>query len=807
MTEVARQFRKDPTPSEAILWQALRGRKLEGRKFRRQQPIGAFVVDFFCGTERLIVEVDGGIHESQKEADRQRQELLESLGLRLVRISSELVETSLDQVLLLIRQAFFPHPLTPSPTLGEGGQEESLTPLSLSGRGAGGEGVPRFSKVARSYLLHIGNLDWKQINPDIFGSMIQAIAQEEERGALGMHYTSVPNILKVLNPLFLDDLRAQLESAGDNARKLLNLRQRLSKIRVFDPACGSGNFLVIAYKEMRAIEATINQRRGEADRRSKIPLTNFRGIEIRHFAVEVARLALIIAEYQCDVLYRGPKLALAEFLPLKSENWITCGNALRLDWLSLCPPTGTGVKLVAEDLFSTPLEQTEIDFANEGGETYLCGNPPYQGSVNQTSEQKEDMRQVFASIFKNYKDLDYVAAFMLQAARFNRITSSSNAFVTTNSITQGEQVALLWPLIYGQDNHIHFAHTSFQWSNLASNKAAVTCVIVGLTTAQTQKKILFSGDVVYEVVSISPYLAPGTEIIVEKRSSSIHSLTRMDYGNKPTDGGNLILSKTEYQDFITHYPELKSLIREYIGSRDFIHSIRRYCFWIEAETLELALNNPEIKDRLERVRALRSESRGKQANQHAKAPHRFVFCPHTDNLGIVIPRHVSENRAFLTVGLVKGDSHVIADSASAIYDANLVDFAVLSSHLHLVWIATVCGKLKTDFRYSNTLGWNTFPVPTLTDRNKADLTRCAEDILLAREQYFPAAIADMYDPDRMDSEFPLVREAHDRNDEVLERIYIGRRFKNDTERLEKLFELYTKMTNQKAPAKKSTKRK
>jgi len=285
------------------------------------------------------------------------------------------------------------------------------TPLSHPGRGAGGEGpmVPRFSRIARSYLLHVGNLDWTKINPDIFGSMIQAVADDEERGALGMHYTSVPNILKVLNPLFLDDLCTQLRAAGDNPRKLLNLRKRMARIRVFDPACGSGNFLVIAYKEMRAIEAEINRRRGEPDRKSEIPLTNFRGIEIRHFSCEVARLALIIAEYQCDVLYRGQRLALAEFLPLKDDNWITCGNALRLDWLSICPPTGTGVTVQSDDLdlFSQPIKEAEIDFENEGGETYICGNPPYQGSVNQTSSQKEDMKLIFADVFAKYKDLDY----------------------------------------------------------------------------------------------------------------------------------------------------------------------------------------------------------------------------------------------------------------------------------------------------------------------------------------------------------------------------------------------------------------
>jgi hypothetical protein len=310
--------------------------------------------------------------------------------------------------------------------------------------------VPRFSKIARSYLLHVGNLDWRKINPDIFGSMIQAVADEEERGALGMHYTSVPNILKVLNPLFLDDLRAQLEAAGDNARKLLNLRQRMARIRVFDPACGSGNFLVIAYKEMRAVEAEINLRRGEPDRRSDIPLTNFRGIEIRHFSTEIARLALIIAEYQCDVLYRGPKLALLEFLPLKDDNWITCGNALRLDWLSLCPPTGTGVKVQREDLdlFGETREVAEIDFENEGGETYICGNPPYLGSTWQSNEQKDDLKLIFDGRTKLWKSLDYVSGWFMKAADYGTQTKSAAAFVSTNSICQGQQVPILWPLIF-----------------------------------------------------------------------------------------------------------------------------------------------------------------------------------------------------------------------------------------------------------------------------------------------------------------------------------------------------------------------
>ncbi len=318
-------------------------------------------------------------------------------------------------------------------------------PYVNGGLFSGSMDVPRFSRIARSYLLHIGNLDWTKINPDIFGSMIQAVAEDEERGALGMHYTSVPNILKVLNPLFLDDLRAQLDEAANNSRMLLKLRKRISRVRVFDPACGSGNFLVIAYKEMRAIEAEINRRRGEADHRTEIPLTNFRGIELRDFPAEIARLALIIAEFQCGVLYRGQKEALAEFLPLDAGNWITCGNALRLDWFSVCPPTGAGVKHHADDLFGTPLDQAQIDFENEGGETYICGNPPYLGSKWQTDEHKSDLEAIFAARTNNWKLLDYVAGWFMKAADYGTRTSTVAAFVATNSICQGQQVPYLWP--------------------------------------------------------------------------------------------------------------------------------------------------------------------------------------------------------------------------------------------------------------------------------------------------------------------------------------------------------------------------
>lgn len=650
--------------------------------------------------------------------------------------------------------------------------------------------VPRFSKIARSYLLHIGSLDWTKINPDIFGSMIQAVAEDEERGALGMHYTSVPNILKVLNPLFLDDLRDKLQDAGDNHRTLLNLRNRMARIRVFDPACGSGNFLVIAYKEMREIEAEINRRRGEADRRSEIPKTNFRGIELRDFPAEIARLALVIAEYQCDVLYRGHKLALAEFLPLDKQNWITCGNALRLDWLSICPPTGTGVQLRANDLFSTPLDQARIDFENEGGETYICGNPQFKGARKQTKEQKDDMSFVFGG-HNDFKDCDYVAAWYLKAADFIKRCDASFAFVSTSSISEGEQVAHLWSRLYPIGCHIIFAHQSFKWRNNASNNAVVHCVIVGVSRTKLARCALYGGDIRRDVESISPYLIAGAELYVEARKTPLAcELNPMVSGSMARDGGNLIMTQEDAKALTASAPAAAVLLRGLVGSQELVHYQNRRCLWIDDSNLQFAMMIPGVAERIANVRSFRTDSSAPTTIGYATIPHKFAQRAHKETISIAIAKTSSEAREYLPAGMFDAKT-IISDAAFAIYNPSLWQLALILSKLHLAWIATVCGKLKADFRYSTTLGWNTFPVPTLTEKNKADLTRCAEDILLAREHHFPATIADLYDPETMPAD---LRAAHDRNDEVLERIYIGRRFKNDTERLEKLFELYTKMT-------------
>ena len=662
--------------------------------------------------------------------------------------------------------------------------------------------VPRFSRIARSYLLHIGNLDWKKINPDIFGSMIQAVADDEERGALGMHYTSVPNILRVLNPLILDDLREKLEDAGTSSRKLLNLRSRMARIRVFDPACGSGNFLVIAYKEMREIEDEINRRRRESGRRSDIPLTNFRGVELRDFPAEIARLALVIAEYQCDVRYRGQREALAEFLPLDEMNWITCGNALRLDWLDICPPTGTGVKHTADDLFETPLDQAEIDFENEGGETYICSNPPYRGSTWQSAEQKGDLKRIFGNRAKNWKSLDYVAGWFMKAADFGAQTRAVSAFVATNTVCQGQHVPILWPLIHDTGHEIAFAHTSFKWANLASHNAGVTVVIVGISKDIGPIRKLFSiekggATTVRDTENINFYLVAGPTIMVAPKQRPKDGRGIMEWGNKPTDGGNLFMNAEVRSQLLDDAPRAQEFIRRFLGAQEFIQGKTRYCLWIENDEREEAEAIPEIAIRIGKVAEVRAQSQAAETRPAAAFPHRFRQIQSVaEERALVVARVSSERRQYLPVGLA-GEDAIIGDRNFALYDVPLWNMALIASRLHWVWIGTVCVRLEMRFSYSNTLGWNTFPVPTLTAKNKADLTACAENILLAREAHFPATIADLYDPAKMPDS---LRAAHERNDEVLERIYVGRRFRNDSERLEKLFELYIDMSQGKGVA-------
>ncbi|EWH02100.1 class I SAM-dependent DNA methyltransferase, partial [Halomonas sp. BC04] len=531
-------------------------------------------------------------------------------------------------------------------------------PYVNGGLFSGDTDVPHFSKIARSYLLHIGNLDWKKINPDIFGSMIQAVADDEERGALGMHYTSVPNILKVLNPLFLDDLRQKLEDAGDNARKLLNLRNRMARIRVFDPACGSGNFLVIAYKEMRAIEAEVNKLRGEPDRRTDIPLTNFRGIELRDFSAEVARLALIIAEYQCDVLYRGQREALQDFLPLDAMNWITCGNALRIDWLSICPPTGTGVKMHGDDLFSTPIDQAEIDFENEGGETYICGNPPYKGNARKTEQQKDDLKLLLDGNFERWGLLDYVCGWFVKAYEFARVTPTKFAFVTTNSIAQGQHVSNFWKPLFDEGLRFAFAVRSFKWSNLAAHGAGVTVVIIG-ADLDRGAATLFDGETKLETANINGYLLSQPNYWVAAISKPISNVQPMVKGNYYGLSEHILMNQATMLEL-----EAVSLPQEYIkrfyGSAEVINAKPRYCLWFENEPGEDILETADIRARMQAGIAKREKSKDAVTNGMVKRPHQFREMNSGTKSTIAIPVVSSENRNFLPVDLF-GNNAVLSN--------------------------------------------------------------------------------------------------------------------------------------------------
>jgi hypothetical protein len=470
---------------------------------------------------------------------------------------------------------------------------------------------------------------------------------------------------------------------------------------------------------------------------------------------------------------------------------------LQIEWLSVCPPTGTGVKLYAHDLFSTPLKQSEIAFENEGGETYICGNPPYLGSKRQADQNKSDLKAIFSARTDNWKSLDYVAGWLMKAADYGTKTNTVTAFVATNSICQGQQVPYLWPLIFKTGHEIAFAHTSFKWRNLATHNAGVTVVIVGISNHPGASRSIASltddGSItIKETGYINPYLIPGSNTIIHPYPKNLSNLPDMARGNGPTDGGHLILEFSELADIGLDKDDTSKYIRPFIGSKELISGSRRFCIWIDDEDVNHALRIPHIRERVERVRKFRLESQKAATVRAANWPHRFdERKPIPTNPVICVPVISSENRPYLPADVLAPGT-VISNKAFSLPGNDLWLLAIICSRMNLAWVATVCARMRTDYSYTNTLGWNTFPVPKLTEKNKQDLTTCAEEILITRERHFPATIADLYDLEKMPED---LKHAHDRNDEVLERIYIGRRFKNDTERLEKLFALYTQMTS------------
>jgi len=661
--------------------------------------------------------------------------------------------------------------------------------------------IPRLGLKARNLILDCGKLNWKDINPDIFGSMIQAVVTPELRSGLGLHYTSVPNIMKLIGPLFLDELYEEfykLERSFDekkrkldigvwtqkefekdskgivsNCRKLLS---RMNKMKFFDPACGSGNFLIITYKSLRGLENRILQLILSIEKQSSfnnvfslINISQFYGIEIDDFACETAILSLWLAEHQMNRKFTEEFGVVIDALPLKVNSNIHHGNACRLDWKEVCPHT-------------------------EEEEVFVMGNPPYLGSSIQNEEQKKDMEYSFENI-NGWKNLDYIACWFYLGAKYIYASKAKYAFVSTNSICQGEQVALLWGPIFELNESIFFAHTSFKWVNNAKYNAGVTCIIVGLSVNNKEGKLLYKGDSTIRVSYISPYLSSNNISIIKKRNSPISSsLTKMEYGSKPTDGGNLILSITEKNNIILENPNAKSFIKEFVGSQDLINGEKRYCLWIEENEVENSLQISSISERVDKVKQFRLSSKKKATIEDAERAYAFAEPRYVPTKSIIIPRHSSEKRNYIPIALLNEDV-VVADSAFAVYNASPFTFGILTSKIHNIWVRAVGGALETRIRYSATLCYNTFPFPPISATKKSQIEAAANHVLDIRDYHIGMTLAELYDPDKMPAD---LREAHHELDLIVDSCYQNQPFENDEERLECLFKLYEKMTKNKS---------
>lgn len=626
--------------------------------------------------------------------------------------------------------------------------------------------VPRFNYQSRKKLIESGNSDWSQINPDIFGSMFQGVISPEQRSELGQHYTSVSNIMKVIKPLFLDDLHEELNAIKGNDKKLDAFRLKLSRIKIFDPACGSGNFLIIAYKElcrleMEALDSYIIRPLPLLS----IKLKNFYGIEIDEFPCEVARLSLWLAQHQINMECYAKYGNANSTLPLTPTGNIVCGNACRLDWEKVCP-------------------------CGEDDIVYICGNPPFAGHRTKTDEQRKELKDLFSSKVEGTTDFDYVACWYLKASQYIRKHNYSFSFVSTNSISQGKVVESLWSALLGDDLEIAFAYTSFKWSNNAKNQAGVTVVIIGVRPSSNKPKYIYEENSRKTVLTINGYLKDNNNPSVKPCSKVPFGLPKACYGPMALDGGNLILSTEEKDNLIKEYPNAIKFIRPFIGAKEFIRSEIRWCLWIDDEDLQEALRIPEISLRIDKTR----EKRMSQPDTIKLAQRPWQMREHPDISGtsIIIPTVSSETREYIPIGFLHQNT-VIAAPNFALYDAPLWLFSILTSKMHMAWMRTVGGKLKTDYRYSNTLCYNTFPFPTLTDAQKSQLEATATNILMARENHYDMTLAQQYDPDNMPED---LRQAHNANDLLVDSLYRTGGFANDEERLAELFKRYKKLVEE-----------
>lgn len=630
--------------------------------------------------------------------------------------------------------------------------------------------IPKFTKESRKLIIEAGSLDWNSINPDILGSMMQAIVQQGVRHELGMHYTSVKNILKIIKPLFLDELNNELLNSKNDIKKLNKLLVKIYNINIFDPACGSGNFLVISYKELYKIEIEILRQLKDLDKndwliaKSGIELSQFFGIELDDYAHEMAKLSLWIAQHQMNNLYEILLNDKRSFLPLTPSGNIFCKNANFVNWDKICPK-------------------------QKGKKIYVIGNPPYIGSSMQTKDQKKDMEIIFKNN-KNFKNLDYISCWFVKASEYISNTEFEVSFVSTNSITQGEQVPSLWPIIFRYDVEIGFAYRSFNWSNNAKNKAGVTCVIINLRKTSKEKKIIIEENVAKFVNNINPYLIDiKPDLIVHRTPNPLNDLPPMVKGNMPTDGGNFVLNEKEKNDLLAENQNAKEFLKKYIGSFDFFNGTYRWCLWITDQKKDEALKIKTIENRVKKIENFRKNSRAPSTIQAASYSHRFLQIQHEPAKALMVPRVSSENRIYVPCGFIDAD-YVVSDSSNVIYNPPLFIFAILSSRIHMTWFKTVAGRIRNSLRYSSNFCYNAFPFPKVNENQKKKLEEITLEILDEREKFSELNLAQLYDSKKMPAS---LLKKHLELDEIVENMYEKQNFVDDNNRIRYLFELYEKM--------------
>jgi hypothetical protein len=638
-----------------------------------------------------------------------------------------------------------------------------------------------FNKDMRQTLLDCCILDWGKISPAIFGSLFQSVMDSTARRNLGAHYTSEKNIMKLIKPLFLDELWDEFYAAGENHNKLKELHKKISKLRFLDPACGCGNFLITAYRELRLLELTIVEKllKGQmvtnVNQYFLVDLDQFYGIELGEFPSQIAQVAMFLIDHQMNMLVSDKFGEYIPLIPLQKSAVIINGNALRIDWHSIVKPL-----------------EGEIE---EPRFHYILGNPPFVGSKLMSVDQRNEIVKLFEQA-DGSGVLDYVCGWYLKAAEYIKRYKSETAFVSTNSIVQGEQVGILWHKIIGDDEiKISFAHQTFKWSNEAKGNAAVYCVIIGLGIQNKKRRIFVYQDIKTEaeellVNNINPYLVEGKNVFIKSRQKPLCPVKALSFGNMPLDGGNLILSDSEYLDFIKTEPQSFKFIKPLISAREFLNAEKRWCLWLVDATPADLKGMPLVMERINKVRKFREASKAPSTQKFATTPSLFRDRNNPEST-IVIPRVSSENRRYIPMGFFTKES-IVGDTCMSLPGGGLFELGVLNSSMHMTWVRYTCGRLKSDYRYSKDIVYNNYPWPeNQSDKQKQTVEDATQAVLDARAQFPDSSLADLYDPNTMP---PVLVKAHQQLDKAVDLCYRPQPFISEAKRIEYLFELYEKYT-------------